>query len=240
MTITKQTYTSKAVGGLVGGSDGAITIQESYYNGNIEVYSQGGGLIGQCGHNLTIENCWTAGSLTNGDGYYGALFGYSSGSSTTVKISNCYSTMSVSNTNQGGQNAIGGLIGGSSTAGNTWNVSGLLAWNNSISIKTSTATEGVIIGQIHPSGGTGTTSFTDCWYRYDLSYTKATTARTPASVASCTEPNTQRFDGQKADSGVTCSAKATELGWGSITNSDSQLVWNLDSGDYPTLKNLPE
>ena len=228
-------YTSnrqKALGGLVGGSSGAMTIQESCYDGGtVNGMSQLGGLVGQCGHDLTLENCYSAGTLTVYDGYYGGLVGYVS-AAVTVIVNNSYSVMTVANTHNGSNNALGGLIGGTDKVAAVWNVSGLLAWNESISINTSTQTDGVIIGQIHPSGGTGATSFTNCWYRNDLSYTKASTARTPGNDADCTLADTRRYDGKRAASGVSCSAKATELGW-------SADVWSLD-GEYPALKNLEQ
>ncbi|MBR1886871.1 MAG: hypothetical protein IJ813_00225 [Bacteroidales bacterium] len=232
VSISYTNNRQKALGGLVGGSAGAITVQESYYNGGtVNGMSQLGGLVGQCGHDLTLENCYSAGTLTVYDGYYGGLIGYIS-AAVTVKVSNSYSVMDVGNTHNGSNNALGGLIGGSDKGDAVWDVTGLLAWNNSITINTSTQTDGVIIGQIHPNGGAGSTSVTNCWYRNDLSYTKASAARTPGNDPDCTTANTQRYDGKRADSGVSCSAKAAEAGW-------DTGVWDL-SGDYPQLKWLEQ
>ena len=235
MNLTYTTNRQKALGGLVGGSFGAITIQESYYaGGTVNGYSQLGGIVGQCGHNLVLENSYSAGTLIAYAGYTGALVGYVS-AAVTVNINNCYSSMAVSNSNSGSNNALGGLIGGSDQKATTWTVAQLLAWNNSISFRTSTDSEGVIVGQIHPSGGTGSTSFTNCWYRNDLSYTKAATARTPGNDEDCTTADTRRYDGKDVGkdvdgNAVTCSAKAAELGW-------STDIWDLD-GDLPALKNV--
>ena len=228
-------YTSnrqKALGGLVGGSAGEMTIEESCYTGGtVNGMSQLGGLVGECGHNLTLENCYSSGTLTVYDGYYGGLIGYVA-AAVNVNVSNSYSTMIVGNTHNGSNNALGGLIGGTDKTATVWSVSGLLAWNTGITINTSTQTDGVVIGQIHPAGGAGATSFTDCWYRNDLSYTKASASRTPGNDEDCTNADTRRYDGRRAASGVNCSAKAAETGW----NTD---IWDL-SGDYPLLKRLAQ
>jgi len=227
----------KALGGLIGGvreNSGTTTyIKESYYNGTISIRSQGGGLVGHSQRNITIQNCYSAGTLTNYAGFAAAIIGYvNNGAKAT--LTNCYTTMDVSNTFQGGNNALGGMIGGSDTTTNKWDISGLLAWNSSISFKTNTNTDGVIIGRFHSGASDAATKASNCWYMYDLSYTKASTARTPGNDADVdSSPGSARYDGHRAAEGVTCSQKASEIGW------DDTTIWNL-TGGYPALKRVVE
>ncbi|MBP5397842.1 MAG: hypothetical protein J6Y32_04345 [Bacteroidales bacterium] len=239
MTITtsQSGKLQKALGGLIGGvreNSGTTTnISESYFDGHLDIRSQGGGLIGASQRNLSIQNCYSAGTLVNFAGFAGGLIGYINNGALAT-ISNCYSTMNVSNTYQGANNALSGLIGGSDTATNKWDLSGLLAWNEGLSFKTSTETDGVILGRFHSGASEAATSAAGCWYRNDLSYTKATTARTPGDDADVTSsPGSARYDGKRAASGVSCSQKATEIGW------DGTTIWNL-SGSYPVLRNVVE
>lgn len=226
--VTYKTNRAKAVGGLAGYTNGATTIDECYYDGNIYAYSQGGGLVAVVMHNTTIRNCYSAGTITNLYGYFGGMTGYVN-AAVTVTASNCYSTMQVQSTDSG--NALGGFFGGSGRTDNTWAVSGLLAWNSSISFNTSNTTDGVIAGQIHSGASSASTSFSNCWYRNDLSYTIGT-SRVPGDDADVTAGGKIRYDGKRAASGVSCSTKASEIGW------DGTTIWDLTSGDYPILKRV--
>lgn len=88
------------VGGLVGAISG-VTITNSYANTNMNTYLTSGGLIGysnyEGGDNNSINNSYSAGSLTVCNGSNGGLVGFSSGldsnnvfSSTKINIgSNC-------------------------------------------------------------------------------------------------------------------------------------------------------
>ena len=90
------------------------------------------------------------------------------------------------------------------------------------------------MGRFQSGASEAATSAAGCWYRNDLSYTKATTARTPGDDADVTSsPGSARYDGKRAASGVSCSQKATEIGW------DGTTIWNL-SGSYPVLRNVVE
>lgn len=225
--VTYKTNRAKAVGGLAGYTNGETTIDESYYDGNIYVYSQGGGLVAVAMHNTTIRNCYSAGTITNLYGYFAGMIGYVN-AAVNVTATNCYSTMQVKSTDSG--NAIGGFFGGSGRTDNTWNVSGLLAWNSSISFNTSNTTDGVIAGQIHSGSSSASTSFSNCWYRNDLSYT-INTSRVPGDDADLTAGGKIRYDGKRAASGVSCSNKASEIGW------DGTTIWDL-SGDTPALRRV--
>lgn len=231
-TVTYKSNRSKAVGGLVGSTNGATTITESYFAGAVYGFSQSGGMVGRVLHNTTIENCYSAGTFNHWQGYSGAMAGYIN-AAITFKATNCYTTMSTYSGDSG--NDVGGFIGGAGVSTCTWNVSGLLAWHNSISyLKNNNTTDGVIIGQMHSAAQTsGTTTFTNCYYRNDLSY-KHKNGRTPGSEISNTTGGTTRFDGTRADSGVSCQDKAIDLNWDSTK-------WKLDNTDgYPTLKNVVE
>lgn len=234
MTIQKNTEPSKAVGGLVGdayNSSMTLIIKECYYDGTMEGASQIGGLVGHSRRNVQIQNSYSAGSITGNAGYMASIIGYMNNGA-SCEVTNCYSKMAVTTTGSG--NAIGGLIGGADTATNTWNVSGLLAWNSSISFQTNNTTDGVVIGQIHSGPSSANTSFTNCWYRNDLSYlVKGSAKDISTDSADVTEGGKKIYNGQRAAEGVTCSQKASEIGW------DGTTIWDL-TGDYPALKRVVE
>lgn len=234
MTIQKNTEPSKAVGGLVGdayNSSMTLIIKECYYDGTMEGASQIGGLVGHSRRNVQIQNSYSAGSITGNAGYMASIIGYMNNGA-SCEVTNCYSKMAVTTTGSG--NAIGGLIGGADTATNTWNVSGLLAWNSSISFQTNNTTDGVVIGQIHSGTSSASTSFTNCWYRYDLTYlVKGSAKDISTDSADVTEGGKKIYNGQRAAEGVTCSQKASEIGW------DGTTIWDL-TGDYPALKRVVE
>lgn len=230
--VTYKSNRSKGVGGLVGGTTNNTTITESYFAGEVYSFSQAGGIIGVVTKDTTIENCYMAGLINNWQGFFGGMAGYIN-AGITFRATNCYATITIYSGDSG--NAVGGFIGGSGQNTNTWNVSGLLAWHSSISYpNNNNSTDGVIIGKMHSAAqSSGTTSFTNCWYRNDLSYTHKN-GRTPGSEVSNTTGGTGRFDGTRADSGVSCQDKAIALGWDSTK-------WKLDNTDgYPTLKNVVE
>ncbi|MCR5017793.1 MAG: hypothetical protein K6A64_03250 [Bacteroidales bacterium] len=230
--VTYKSNRSKGVGGFVGGTTNNTTITESYFAGKVYSFSQAGGLIGVVTKQTTIENCYIAGLINNWQGYFGGMAGYIN-AGITFKATNCYATIEIYSGDSG--NAVGGFIGGAGVATCTYDVSGLLAWHSSISYpKNNNTTDGVIIGKMHSAAqSSGTTSFTNCWYRNDLSYSHKN-GRTPGSETSNTTGGTGRFDGTKAADGVTCQDKAIELGWDSS-------IWKLDNTDgYPTLKNVVE
>ena len=234
MTIQKNTALSRAVGGLVGdayNSSMTLIIKECYYDGTMEGASQIGGLVGHSRRNVQIQNSYSAGSITGNAGYMASIIGYVNNGA-SCEVTNCYSKMEVTTTASG--NAIGGLIGGADTTTNTWNVSGLLAWNSSISFQTNNTTDGVIIGQIHSGTSTASTSFTNCWYRNDLTYlVKNNPKDISTDSADVTSGGKKIYNGQQAADGVTCSQKASEIGW------DGSTIWNL-TGDYPALKRVVE
>ncbi|MBP5397838.1 MAG: hypothetical protein J6Y32_04325 [Bacteroidales bacterium] len=234
MTIRKNTALSRAVGGLVGdayNSSMTLIIKECYYDGTMEGASQIGGLVGHSRRNVQIQNSYSAGTITGNAGYMASIIGYVNNGA-SCEVTNCYSAMQVTTTASG--NAIGGLIGGADTTTNTWDVSNLLAWNSSISFQTNNTTDGVVIGQIHSGASTASTSFSNCWYRNDLTYlVKGTPKDISTDSADVTEGGKKIYNGRQSASGVSCSAKAAEIGW------DGTTIWNL-SGSYPALRRVVE
>lgn len=234
MTIQKNTALSRAVGGLVGdayNSSMTLIIKECYYDGTMEGASQIGGLVGHSRRNVQIQNSYSAGSITGNAGYMASIIGYVNNGA-SCEVTNCYSKMEVTTTASG--NAIGGLIGGSDTTTNTWNVSGLLAWNSSISFQTNNTTDGVIIGQIHSGASEASTSFSNCWYRNDLTYlVKEAPKDISTDSTDVTTGGKKIYNGQQAADGVTCAEKAVEIGW------DGTDIWDL-TGTYPALKRVVE
>ncbi|MCG3703495.1 filamentous hemagglutinin N-terminal domain-containing protein [Aliarcobacter butzleri] len=85
------------IGGLVGFNENG-TISNSYATGNVNGYSEIGGLVGKNGG--TISNSYTFGTVA-GNNATGGLVGYNDGT-----ISNSYSSGSAT-----GQSAVGGLVG---------------------------------------------------------------------------------------------------------------------------------
>ena len=233
---------SAYTGGIAGFNNGSLEVSECCFTGKITGTVNSihvGGIVGcQYGSNaLTLRNCYSSGSITTTRAYTGGLLGQVQNGKITV--SNCYSSMAMT-AGQGSVNGLGGLIGGSNGTTAEWNVSGCLAWHSKIEFnmtaKADRSYDGVIVGQMHSGSSTASTSFTNCYYRNDLDYTGYKTdgvSRTPLDEDDLTKSvGKGYYDGHRAAAGVSCSAQATALGW-------SAEIWNL-TGDYPTLKNLPQ
>lgn len=230
------------VGGVVGSVYwGNLSVSECAFEGEIkESINNVGGLVGWVyqDRTLTLNNSYSAGAGITASGEYvgGAVgkVGNANANPATLNMQNCYVKSAITAT---GASVVaqGGLIGGANNNSTTYSVSNCLVWSDGISIATSQATDGVVVGRVHSSVGTAANSITDCWFAYDLSYT-ATNGHTPAAGGSdlTSIVGSVRYDGKQADSGTTCQAKASALGW-------STTIWKLDNGNgFPTLKNLPE
>ncbi len=127
-------------GGLVGGSNGNLTITNSYNKGSVNGNIIVGGLVGFNDGTLTITNSYNAGVVSGG--YAGGLVGGTQGASTitnsyntgivsgiavdggfcagglvgnviegTLTITNCYNTGTVSGTGNAAEVYVGGLVG---------------------------------------------------------------------------------------------------------------------------------
>jgi len=94
---------SEYVGGLVGGSKAAATIDKCYVTGSIS--STNGHVGGLAGLNEggTVSECYMTGSVSSTTDFVGGLVGFNGDSGT---ISGCYATSNISGTNY-----IGGLVG---------------------------------------------------------------------------------------------------------------------------------
>ena len=237
------TITSK--GQFVGGVLGALywgdaAVSECEFDGTLNLsttYGQyAGGIVGyiHTGRTATVSDCLAAGSITSVRGYVGSAVGVVVGN---LVMDNCVVTTAM-DVGNGNLNSLGCLIGGSSntSAQNVaiYDVEKCLVWNTSVNNHGTGALDGVMIGQVHQAATTAATSVKDCYYAYDLPYTTNHSggSRVPADEADLTaSPGKARYDGHRAAEGVSCQAKAVELGW-------STDVWNL-KGDYPQLKNIP-
>ena len=239
--ITKSSSTAKVIGkkmcgGLVASAHwGDLEMSECYFNGILDFSaSQNGGLVGRVenGKTLTISNCYSAGSLTSPGGYTGSFIGYVI-QNATLNIYNSYSSMNISET-ANNVNSVGALVGGADNATAKWDIDKCLAWNTKVNFATTYATVGVIVGQIHSGASSASTSLKNCWYANDLDYTFANGRALRDDNDITSSPGKNSYDGKRAASGVSCSAKAIELGWDSS-------IWKLDNTDgYPTLKNVVE
>ncbi|MBQ9653578.1 MAG: hypothetical protein IJV32_05075 [Bacteroidales bacterium] len=235
-SYSTSTITTKRtkIGGLVGSAYyGDCTIDQCYYNGTMNPINQSGALVGHVASSrtLTVTNSYTAGSYTVTAGGYGSgMVGYVQGSLT---MQDSYTRLGTIRVGTNGSNAQGGLIGGSDNTTTVWNVSRCLVWAETINFSAvnTTTTDGVVAGQVHSGASTASTSFANCWYRNDLSYTVGY-SRTPGDDADIDTGGKQHYDGKRAAAGVSCSDKAGEIGW-------STAIWDF-TGDYPALKNVVE
>ena len=138
---------SSGIGGLAGGNYG--TIENCYTTGNVTVTNNGsaGGIAGV--NYSSIENCYSAVSVTGGTGMAGGIVGFND----QGMIKNCYAAGSVSNLSNpvggiagrnrngsiencyslsviSGYDRVGGIVGDSSSSGNT--VQNCVALNTSV------------------------------------------------------------------------------------------------------------
>ena len=225
------------VGGIAGAVYwGDVEVSECAFEGSISNTGGGqaiGGVVGVVYNNrsLVLRNSFSAGSISNPKAYTGGLVGMMSGAKLTLE--NCYSRASVK-AGTGSVNGLGGIVGGCNNTTAQWSVSKCLAWNSSLefNINSGLSYDGVIIGQVHSGSSSASTSISNCWYENGLDYT-STGGHVPGNDADLVaSPGKTRYDGKPAAAGVTCSAKAVELGW-------STDVWKLDNSDgYPTLLNV--
>ena len=238
------TITSK--GQFVGGVLGALywgdaAVSECEFDGTLNLsttYGQYvGGIVGyiHTGRTATVSDCLAAGSITSVRGYVGSAVGVVAGN---LVMDDCLVTTAM-DVGNGNLNSLGCLIGGSNNSKDqnvaTYDVEKCLVWNTSVNNHGTGALDGVMIGQVHQAATTAATSVKDCYYAYDLPYTTNHSggSRVPADEADLTaSPGKARYDGHRAAEGVSCQAKAIELGW-------STDVWKLDNSDgYPTLLNV--
>lgn len=96
-----------------GGAYGAITVHERSYEANIMARYSAGGLIGSIGDHpcLTINNCYSTGSVKTKEGFVGGLIGYiGTIENKNMNLNQCYSMGKVLNASNV-EGRTGGFIG---------------------------------------------------------------------------------------------------------------------------------
>ncbi len=245
------TITSTAgncVGGMFGtGREATIT------NSSADVVivctgQQNGGIIGvDAGLGVTINNCWTSGSITSSASVVGGIAGELLVANSSV--TNCYSTMSLTT-----QFYFAGIVGkanGSGVKGTKANnasssmrqtIANCIAWNNALTSNCADANEHYSNGAIIGSTGQKNT-LKNCWRKADIVFTDS-----PGNAAKGTDyvfvnqedANADTplvwgtgsyscgYHGKAAGASETLSQVAQRIGW-------SADIWDF-SGDTPKLK----
>lgn len=270
-------------GGNAGGICGIIEpgesgkpseISECWYNGNMTVGDNSGGIVGQQGKSggisdVIIENCYTAGTITNKAGQRcGGIAGECYKNS---KIRNCYSTMSIS----GGGRVFGSIAGRfNNGAWKNANLDYNMELTNciaagSIDSKATTTNLGSS-GAVAGNATTDIAHYTNCWRIFGFNFQCAYSAGAGLvdqgyTVTSYTVGTYAGGAGGSVNwnpyhgSAATASAlQAAYSGW-TTSKTDAQItvsdiaaaintadatafasdIWDL-SGEHPTLKNNPE
>ena len=199
------------IGGLAGNMP-VGTISKCYAQGNVNSSQNKaamGGLVGSINGDVTIEYSFATGNVAKGDGNYtyrGGLVGYVQ--SGTVTISNCYATGEVE-----ARRWSGGLIG--VTASDALTVTN--CYTSSTLTFSEPASAGVFIGNANTK--TVTYSGIIAWNVSNRDNFIFNTTITEAPSG-----NYFGFDGTSS-----IIAKATTLGWGTIVDGDSKLVWDFSN-----------
>ena len=224
---------STNIGGIIGATGGATytdnEIYECTWNGTLTAGGRTGGILGYVEGAVNISDCYTAGTL-NKSAWSGGIVGWNKAGANTSIISNCYSTINITQSGNGIGGIVGGLdsVGSGSTADDAFRgtVEKCIAWNDGIS--SSTATSGCIVGASALKN-----TLKDCWRKPGM-----TTGFEPAdqdnkSESSPLTSSARAYHGKAAGENETVSSIAENtLGW-------SGEIWDF-SKDLPTLKNLPK
>lgn len=234
-------------GGLAGFVQGKVVAQRSCYSGNVSGYKYIAGLVGYTKTGpVTVENCYTTGTVSASNGYSAGLMAELPNNST---ISRCYSTATVI-----GFFAAGGLVGRAfggqgSTASVSTNVNtsitDCIAWNDHVYNSTKISSEEV--NQYYSCGGilgfsTTVNTLSNCYRNpamtlecyadaiskynelYDQDNADASHPLTEKHAATLYYP----YHGKSAAAGATVSSVAGALNW-------DETIWDL-SGSLPLLK----
>lgn len=224
---------STNIGGIIGATGGATytdnEIYECTWNGTLAAGGRTGGILGYVEGAVDISDCYTAGTL-NRSAWSGGIVGWNKAGANTSIISNCYSTINITQSGNGIGGIVGGLdsVGSGSTADDAFRgtVEKCIAWNNGIS--SSSATSGCIVGASALKN-----TLKDCWRKPGM-----TTGFEPAdqdnkSESSPLTSSARAYHGKAAGEGETVSSIAqTKLDW-------SGDIWDFTTA-LPTLKNLPK
>ena len=261
----------RGVGGLFGRVNFG-EVKDSSYEGKVTQEGGATGTGGICGWlNGTIERCWVNAEVSSNANYAGGITGYDNAQSVIkdcysmgtvtngqraggiaggllkagTEVRNCYSTMTVI-----APFCIGGIAGhcnldkGSgdlpSTTEALYVVENCIAWNEALTATNTDDSEHYSSGAI--TGYTSTKSYlTNCYRKADLVFTECAsqsdnvlydqpnaTPENPLIKANGTKTYNYPYHGKAAGAGVTLTSVAKSLGW-------SESVWDL-SGDVPLLK----
>lgn len=245
----KATVTSGAndTGGILGKGGASFSITGCSFDGTVTATGYVGGIVGAIKNfPCTISRSYAKGNLTGSSNYIGGLVG--AAQSDNQAISDCYSTMSVTQNNTSGLKQVGGLVGTATNPIKITNcfasgdvkgvtvaaglvgriaaaseVSKCIAWNSNVEALASSLS-GAIIGSLEKSG-----TYSDCARRSDLVVKVAGETTTVSDQDNITTVSSAiAYNGKAAAAGATLSSVAKSLGW-------SEDVWDLTK-DVPSLK----
>jgi hypothetical protein len=102
-----------AIGGILGQSVGATTIENCSYKGDINVTGEGvGGIVGWYHNTMTVKNVSVVGDLIKGYRALGGVLGYNNGSDKEIKVENAYVNVAELNARKNTDKpGVGGIIG---------------------------------------------------------------------------------------------------------------------------------
>ena len=235
------------IGGIIGlTAGGTLKVDGCSFEGKVDGVSYVGGVCGGLGTAVTsveISRTSSAGQVISSNSYAGGIVG--AAQAPVQSLANCFSSASVELTGTGKQ--IGGLVGTATSvisitnsfasgdqisnnvaggvigrvAGEGSKVVKCIAWNSSLSSKTTSFT-GAIVGSLEKSG-----EYLSCVRKSDMTVTGTSVAVADQDDIT-TLAATTAYHGKAAAAGKTASAVAKELGW-------DETIWDL-SKDVPALK----
>lgn len=233
------------IGGVIGQATNGIRIQRCWFDGSITGGSYIGGILSRTGNKegYLLSDCYSRGSI-DGTTYLGGLVADTYAGNT---IRNCWSGCSVN-----GTYGLGGLIARASNAsgsavlmgGQNFNITveGCIAWNNSISTKTSGGENPETHYPCAPVVGYTAEKNTlkNCWRRsdmyfnyfskpdYNVLYDQDDVDADHPLYRKWTDKYYFSYNGKASSAGETVSATAKRIGW-------DESVWDL-SGSEPRLR----
>ena len=209
------------VGGVVGGSQGKLTLSKVYSEGTVSAMSAYvGGLIGaSMNDGITVTNCFSTAKVHGRGQQVGGLIG-----TTTNKLtmSDCFASGDV----YSGTSGAAGLVGRVQRSSSIVNC---IAWNKNVASSRSANNvyaSGAILGCAQEKG-----TYKGCIRRYDMVFTDdfLTLADHEDCVNACpplpsysTATHQQAYHGKAAAADATLASVAKSLGW-------DESVWDFSS-----------
>lgn len=167
VNCTFKVFNGVALGSIVGCSNGG-TIQNVYSGATVIADANSnsiGQFIGMVTNDLTLRNCWSAGTLSttrtagNGPTYVGGFIGYTKAPSKKITVVNCMHTGNISNERTANYPRLGGFCGFNDQA------STVFEFTNYMEMGTITVASakmvGLLFGQL--AGMNSEAKFTDCY-----------------------------------------------------------------------------